>query len=213
MKFIHAFSLLTLVVLLLSGASVPVYAQCVGMGCDGPIREVYLICCNEPVYNAGEEGVGTDHSKDCRDYVRNRASAETRRSMCNQINSRGQVCPDAAGACNSPNGKYCGDNMPDKGFVYGTAPGGRVHSEPSSNSPTSANVPVGIRLLYAKSTKTPDGQTWYYVRLPGASEGWVPGSNVACTRPTPPPTPRPSKFFPTTIPLSGTSAAQAGSRG
>lgn len=98
MKLVHAFSLLTLLLLLQSGASASVYAQCAGMGCDGPIREVYLICCNEPVYNAGEEGVGTDHSKDCRDYVRNRASAETRRSICNQVNSKGIACPAAVAA-------------------------------------------------------------------------------------------------------------------
>jgi hypothetical protein len=204
----------------LSGNTAPACAACFGMGCDGPVREAYIVCCNVPVYDAGKEGTGTDHSKDCRDYFRNHATPETRQSVCNQVKAQGLVCPATAGACDSPQGKYCGGNMPDKGFIF-TSGSGNIYSEPFSNSSRVATAPRGGRLVYTRTTKTISGQTWYYVGVPGAAgvEGpvmaWIPGSEISCTRPQAPPTPRPTHVTPSNIPLSpsGGGLYGAGARG
>jgi hypothetical protein len=137
-------------------------------------------------------------------------SPETRRSFSDQVKSKG--CRTAAG--DSPNGKYCGNNMPGKGFVYGNADGGRVYDEPSSSSPTSGTIPKGSRLLYTKTMRTADGQTWYYTGLPGTTKmGWVPGSDVSCARPYVPLPPRPNRNPPPRSSPNISAAQTAGSRG
>ena len=143
------------------------------------------------------------------------ASPETRRRFCNHVGLLGIPCPSEAGACNSPNGKNCGDKMPDKGFVFGNVAGGGVHDEPSSNSPTFGTVPKGVRLLYTRTMRGPDGQTWYYTGVPGTSKmGWVPGSNVSCSRPTVGLPGRPQGNNPSAPSLGNSSSAQvAGARG
>jgi hypothetical protein len=106
---------------------------------------------------------------------------EVRRAFCEQVKAKG--CQTTM--CDSPNGKYCGDNMPDKGSVFAagsSAPVGRYYSEPSNGSQVISVFPNGTRLVY-NQTKVIDGQRWYYINPPGRSAGWIPGSEVSCTRP------------------------------
>ena len=144
-----------------------------------------------------------------RELGSDRVSPNARRLFCTKVMARG-----CKAACDSPNGKYCGDNMPGRGFVYGDASGGGVYDEPSSSSPRIGTVPRGQRLLYTRTTQTADGQTWYYAGVPGVGKmGWVPGSDVSCTRPSVPLPPRPTQMPPPQS-LPNVSAAQtAGSRG
>jgi hypothetical protein len=171
--------------LTLPGARAPVCAACAGLGCEGPVREAYIVCCNVAIYDVGKEGIGTDRTKDCQDYVNNQATPETRRSICNQMAVMRYVCPVAAGVCKN----YCGANTPQAGALFAqssTGASGKIHSEPSAGSPLLVSAPNGSRLIYRKTTQI-NGQTWYYVTPPGKPAGWVPGSDVSCTRPGEPP--------------------------
>lgn len=176
---------LVLLPVILSGspARVSAASDCIGWGCGGPVRDAYIICCNQLVYEPGKEGTGADRTVRCSDYLRNRASAETRRSICNRLRAEGKLCPAASSACNSPNGRHCGGSVPESGTIYSS--GGGLHSEPSSNSPAVGKTTSGSRLRYTKTTRV-GGQTWYYIDQPGsANDGWAPGSGVSCTRPSP----------------------------
>ncbi len=141
-----------------------------------------------------------------------RTTPGMRRNYCEKIEAKGRTCPRAAGTCNSRNGKYCGSNVPGKGFVYGDAYGGGVHSDPSSNSPVLVTIPRGQRLLHTGTMRTADGQTWYHVEYP--TGGWVPGRDVSCTRPyvpLPSPIPPGTGTYPS-MPTAA-SAPTAGARG
>ncbi len=113
-----------------------------------------------------------------------RVSPEIRRSFCEQVKAKG--CQTSM--CDSPNGKYCGDNMPDKGILYASS-GGPIYSEPSTNSTVVDSPPSGMRLRYTNTTQV-NGQTWYYINLPGRAPGWMSGSQVSCTRPVNRPLPK-----------------------
>ena len=138
-----------------------------------------------------------------------RVLPEQRRNYCNKVKSMG--CP--AAGCDSRNGSHCGDKMPDKGFVFGN--GGGVYDEPLSTSPTFGMIPKGTRLLYTRTMRTANGQTWYYTNVPGTSKmGWVPGSGVSCTRPQVPLASPPEGSNPSAPSLGTSSAAPvAGARG
>jgi hypothetical protein len=147
-----------------------------------------------------------------------RASAETRRSYCNQLRFRtGQVCQQSASVCDSPNGRYCGDTMPEKGPLFAsgrTSPAAKYYSDASTGSAVIGNFPNGTRLHY-NETRVIDGQRWYHITPPGRPAGWMPGSDVSCTRPG---EPNPSLGRPPVLNPDGTTprptAAQvAGARG
>jgi hypothetical protein len=195
-----------LLALTLPGAQAPVCAGCAGLGCDGPVREAYIVCCNVAVYDVGTEGTGTDHAKDCQDYLNNQATPEARRSICNQIAVMNYVCPVAAGVCKN----YCGANTPQAGGLFArnsTAPSVKIHSEPSAGSPLLVPAPNGTRLIYRKTTQI-NGQTWYYVTPPGKPAGWVPGGEVSCTRPG-----EPIPIFGVELPTYRSTASYGGARG
>ena len=167
-------------------AAQPAQSACVGLGCDGPVRDAGIICCNQLFYDAGKEGVGADRTVNCQDYLENRARPEARQSICNQLQSKGLACPAAAGICDSanPNGKYCGANMPERGAVFamGSMSVGRIHSTAAASSAIVGTQPNGTRLVYHRITRI-NGEPWYYVSPPGRPAGWIQGSAVACTRP------------------------------
>ena len=119
--------------------------------------------------------------------------------------------PDCPKKSDSPSGKNCCDNPPEKGFVFSSG-SGNVYSEPSFGSPV-AQAPIGGRYLYTKTIKTSDGQTWYYVSVPGARTGWMAGRDLSCTRPTVPLAPRPTRVFPSPDLAEASAAQTAGSRG
>ena len=81
----------------------------------------------------------------------------------------------------------CGSHMPEHGMIYARTLGGRIHSEPSSNSSVIGSPPSGTRMRYT-SIRQVDGQSWYYVRPAGRPEGWFSGNQVSCgpLQPTPP---------------------------
>jgi hypothetical protein len=165
----------------------------------------------------GADWFGTLAEDACKKYLgSDSASPGARRSYCNQAAGIGKSCPKEAAVCNSPNGKYCGGTLPGKGFIYSSGKGG-IDPDPLSSSPI-ANALIGDRLMYTQ-TKTIDGQTWYYVSVPGTpAMGWIRGSDVSCIRPTVPPPPRPTNDDKAGPPMEklapGVSAAQtAGSRG
>jgi hypothetical protein len=105
----------------------------------------------------------------------------------------------------------CGPNPPDKGFVYSTGDG-NVRSDPSASSNTVGQLARGGRFIYDRIINS-GGKRWYHINPPSSPQGWVPSSDVACTRPTVPPPPRPNHVKDCDIPLANTSSAQGGSRG
>lgn len=105
----------------------------------------------------------------------------------------------------------CGKNPPDKGFVYSVG-NGTVHADPSAGSAAVGEPPNGSRLMYDRVSNS-GGERWYHVQNPGGRSGWLPSSDVSCTRPTNPPPPRPDRIMDCDIPLAETSSAQGGSRG
>lgn len=121
-----------------------------------------------------------------------------------------KICPAACEDVSC----YCGYG-PDKGFAYtpGTA---NARSGPSTSATAVATLPSGGRFLYRSTTRTPDGETWFEVVPPGLNGGtaWVPGTELSCRRPVPPPVTKPSRVVDTGIGVAKTSSAQtAGSRG
>lgn len=143
----------------------------------------------------------------CSGYMgSNDVSPEMRRSFCNQVLSRG-----CKAACDSPNGKYCGDNTARSGSLYAST-GGRVYSEPSTNSTVVDGPPIGARLRYTNTTQV-NGQTWYYVQPPGRPSGWISGSQLSCTRPEAPPLPKRIQEIDSALVPAGTTVQIAGSRG
>jgi hypothetical protein len=122
----------------------------------------------------------------CPSYLNDpRSSPQARRSYYNQVVARGTACPTAERVRNSGYGTYCGENMPEKGAVFAagtTLPMGRTYSEPSTDAGITGTYPNGTRMVYTQ-TKQVNGQTWYRVAPPGRPAGWMPGSEVSCTRP------------------------------
>lgn len=141
-----------------------------------------------------------------------RTSPETRRSYYNQVAARGKSCPTADRVRNSGNGIFCGENVPGKGWLYAGTVGGRIYSEPSTSSTVVGSPPSGTRLLYTE-TKQVDGQTWYYIKSPGRANGWMPGSQLSCTRPVEPPMPKRVISPKDASVFSGRGAQIAGARG
>jgi hypothetical protein len=142
-------------------------------------------------------------------------SPEVRRSFCEQVKAKG--CQTSM--CDSPNGRYCGDNMPDKGGLFAAgsnAPVGKYYSEPSTGSQVIGNFPNGTRVVY-NQTRVIDGQRWYYIHPPGRPAGWIPGSEVNCTRPGEPIykplTPAEKDLFDRIVQSRPTAAQVAGGRG
>jgi hypothetical protein len=88
-------------------------------------------------------------------------SPEIRRAFCEQVKAKEQGGLFAAGS---------------------SAPVGKYYSEPSTGSQVIGNFPNGTRVVY-NQTRVIDGQRWYYIHPPGRSAGWIPGSEVSCTRP------------------------------
>jgi len=167
------------------------------------------------VWVDGADWFGTLAEDACRKHLGgNRASPEARQSYCNQIKSKvGQVCPQAAGTCDSPNGKYCGDNVPGKGSLYAGTLDNRIYSEPSTNSTVVGSPPAGTRLLYTNTAQV-NGQTWYYIDSPGKErKGWMPGSRLSCTRPVAPPPPKRVLDIDSSLEAPGTTVQIAGARG
>lgn len=106
----------------------------------------------------------------------------------------------------------CGKNPPDKGFVYSTG-NGNVRSDPSARSNTVGDLPRGGRFRYDRIMNS-GGERWYHIDTPGFAQGWVPSSDVACTRPTVPPPSPPTRVQDCNMPpLADTSSAQGGARG
>ena len=123
----------------------------------------------------------------CPEYLGDRrTSPETRRSYCDMVKAKGLECTPAASVCDSPNGRYCGDNAAGTGALYANNMSGRMYSEPSTGSDVVGSPPSGTRLRYT-DTKQVDGQTWYYIRSPGRANGWMPGKELSCARPQEPP--------------------------
>lgn len=118
--------------------------------------------------------------------------------------------PDCRKKSDSPTGKNCCDNPPEKGFVFSSG-SGNVYSEPRLGS-SIAQAPTGGRYVYTKTTKTNDGQTWYYLSVPGGRTGWMAGRDLSCTRPKAQFPSRPLRVFPSPN-FAKSSSAQAGSRG
>ncbi len=117
-------------------------------------------------------------------------------------------CPEFAAACgpfeekppeekkpecrknsDSPNGKNCCDNMPERGSLYVGTKYGRTYSEPSTNSIVVDSLPSGNRVRYTNTAQV-NGQTWYYIEPSGREKGWMSGDQLSCTRPAEPPRPR-----------------------
>jgi len=101
----------------------------------------------------------------------------------------------------------CGPNPPDKGFVYYSGTGA-VHTDPSAGSAAVSTPPRGSRLMYDRMSGN-GGARWYHVQNPGGGSGWVPASDVACTRPTVPPPSKPTRVLDCNIGLAVPSAAQS----
>jgi hypothetical protein len=104
----------------------------------------------------------------------------------------------------------CGPNPADKGFVYNTG-SGKVRSDPSASSDVVGQSPGGSRLMYDRIANS-GGERWYHVNPPGGRPGWVPSSDVGCTRPSAPP-PYRGPIRDCNIPTAETSSAQGGARG
>ena len=138
----------------------------------------------------------------------NNISPEARRSFCNLMLSKG--C--RTGVCDSPKGKNCGDSTPGRGSLYASTLGGRIYSEPSTNSTVVDSPPNGTRLRYTNTT-TVNGETWYYIQAPGRPNGWMPASQLSCTRPIPPPTPKRTIDPKDASVFSGRAALASGARG
>jgi hypothetical protein len=83
----------------------------------------------------------------------------------------------------------CGPNPPDKGFIYYTG-NGKMRSGPSASSDAVAEPMPGSRLRYDRITNSA-GERWFHINNAGLHEGWVPSSDVSCTRPPAPDPPRP----------------------
>jgi hypothetical protein len=154
---------------------------------SGPGGGCYICGTLDYVLVEGAYWFGILAEEACPRYLGDRrASPETRRAFCNKIKSKvGQNCQKSAVACDSPNGKYCGDTMPERGAVFAagtTLPIGRVYSDASTGATITGTYPNGTRMVYTQ-TKQVDGQTWYRVNPPGRPAGWMPGSEVSCTRP------------------------------
>jgi hypothetical protein len=136
--------------------------------------------------DAAADCAGIVQENKCRQSLgSDQVSPEVRRSFCEQVKAKG--CQTSM--CDSPNGTYCGDNMPGKGTLYVGTKAARVYSEPSTNATLIDSPPSGTRLRYTNSTQI-NGQTWYYIEPPGRPKGWIPGSQLSCTRPVEPPLPR-----------------------
>lgn len=184
-----------------------VHAQrCVGLGCT-PRYEASIICCNQLVYTPGVEGVGANRSVACDDYIRNRTTPDERMSICIQIRFNGGICPLAVAPCGGAGntGFGCGEEPPKKGLIYGVSgPATTIYAGPSLETEVVGTILTGQRIRYTDTVQEIDGQTWYYVHLPGRPAGWIPGSKVACLRPAKPPT-HPE--------YTGTAALAAGARG
>lgn len=122
--------------------------------------------------------------------------------------------PDTTSSSKNPDGgdrSPCGPNPPDKGFVYSTG-NGNVRSDPSAPSNTVGQLPRGGRFVYDRISNS-GGERWYHINSPGFPQGWVPSSDVACTRPTVPPPPRPNHVKDCDIPLAETSGGTQGTGG
>jgi hypothetical protein len=158
----------------------------------------------------------------CEDEMK-KMPAEQFQSVCRRMQAKLRSRPDTnackklyANICPAPCEDvscYCGYS-PDKGFTYtpGTANG---KSSPSQDAPRVATLSSGWRYLY-RSTRKVGGETWFEVVPPGLGGGtaWVPGSELSCRRPVPPPVPKPSKVVDTGTGVAKTQSAQtAGSRG
>jgi hypothetical protein len=121
-----------------------------------------------------------------------------------------KICPAACDDVSC----YCGYG-PDKGFTY-TPRTAYGRSGPSKTAPTVATLSSGGRFLYRSTTRAADGETWFEIAPPGMSGGtaWVPGSELSCRRPVPPPVQRPSKVVDSGVGVARSASAQtAGSRG
>jgi hypothetical protein len=108
----------------------------------------------------------------------------------------------------------CGSNPPDTGSVYYSGTGA-LRADPSAGSAAVGEPPRGSRLRYDRMSGS-GGARWYHVQTPDGGSGWVPSSDVACTRPTVPlpPKPTPQQSKDADVPSLGTCAAAqtAGSR-
>lgn len=106
----------------------------------------------------------------------------------------------------------CGPNPPDKGSVYYSGTGA-VYADPSAGSDAVGEPPRGARLMYDRMSNS-GGERWYHVQNPGGGSGWVPSSDVACTRPTVPLPPRPQQTGDSDVPplAECTAATTAGAR-
>lgn len=84
-------------------------------------------------------------------------------------------------------GSPCGPNPPERGFVYKDQRGnGTVHADPSAGSEVVGTPPNGSRLMYDRVSES-GGRRWYHVNPSGGRSGWLPASDVGCTRPPVPP--------------------------
>jgi len=95
----------------------------------------------------------------------------------------------------------CPDDMPARGLVHYM--GGGVYAEPSYSSPVIGQPPLGMRVVYEERATMIGGEIWFRVRVPGMQgTAWVPGSEVACTRPAALPPARPIRVVPSDIPFA-----------
>jgi hypothetical protein len=162
------------------------YAAPASLAQQGPGGGCYICGTLDYVLVEGAYWFGILAEEACPRYLGDqRASPETRRSYYNQVMARGKACAASDRVHNSGNGTYCGDKAPEKGSVFAagtTLPMGRTYSEPSTDASRTGTYPNGTRMVYTQ-TRQVDGQTWYRVNPPGRPAGWMPGSEVSCTRP------------------------------
>jgi hypothetical protein len=177
---------------------------CFGRDCTQRY-EVYLLCCNQPVYAPGVEGFGTMRNIICDDFLRDKATPETRQGICRQIKSKALTCPVAEQSCYSPKkASDCPDNMtfPAQGYAQDVVhPSQWVYKAPSTASERVPNGGAWGSLIGLYEARQVNGEAWYRIKyscrqrpalqaVTGAPdydatcEGWVPGKSVSCTRPS-----------------------------
>jgi hypothetical protein len=113
------------------------------------------------------------------------------------------------------------ENAPARGFVFYRG-GGGIHSEPSRSTPVIERPLVGIRMVYEERVTMVGGDVWYRVQVPGMPSwpqveitptGWVPASEVGCTRPTRPLPAPPKRVAPSGVPLAPSISPGSGTGG
>jgi hypothetical protein len=87
------------------------------------------------------------------------------------------------------------------GLLYINVPNGteKTYRDPSLDSPVlRVEYPHGSRQVY-RDVKETNGTIWYYVAPPGFTPGWIPGSEVSCSKTPPMPPGKPLNLSDTNL--------------